>query len=215
MGARTDRWSPNWEGRSRGSVRATNALWSTLGLFFLWFGWLGFNVGSVGSISNGKGFFTGVIAQNTTLFGAGAGMVAVTLQKLFKKNWDLEVFINSLLAGLVASTGGAGLMQSWAAFVCGGLFHLSRFVGLTFCLVVAGLVYYGSRSLFDFLKLDDALDAVPIHFFCGWWSTIAVGLFATQEYMSKYYGINDRWGLFLGVCHNSASFQFSELISSF
>jgi Amt family ammonium transporter len=41
-------------------------------------------------------------------------------------------------------------------------------------------VYYGSSQLLLKLKIDDPLDASPVHFFCGMWGVLAAGLFANK-----------------------------------
>merc|ERR1712161_89731 len=47
--------------------------------------------------------------------------------------------------------------------------------------VIGGLVYYGVSKLLIKLKIDDAVDAIPVHFGNGIWGVIAVGLFSDKE----------------------------------
>jgi Amt family ammonium transporter len=54
----------------------------------------------------------------------------------------------------VSITGSCPVVEGWAAVVIG-------FIG--------GFVYYGSSKLLLKLKIDDPLDASPVHFFCGMW----------------------------------------------
>ena len=41
------------------------------------------------------------------------------------------------------------------------------------------------------MRVDDVVDASPVHLFCGAWGVIAVGLFASPNYVdgSNYYGV--------------------------
>jgi Amt family ammonium transporter len=55
----------------------------------------------------------------------------------------------------------------------------------------------GSKLLLK-LRIDDAVDAIPVHFFNGVWGTIAVGLFAEPEYIATagYINAGGRMGWF-------------------
>merc|ERR1719491_2697801 len=74
--------------------------------------------------------------------------------------------MNGALGGLVAITAGCSVVQPWAACIIG---------------VVGGLVYYGFSKFLIKMKIDDAVDAVPVHFANGIWGVIAVGLFADKN----------------------------------
>lgn len=106
------------------------------------------------------GAITGRIAQNTILSAAAGALVALCIQKIHKKNWDLYVLINGILSGMVAATCGSALVHSWAAFVMG---------------CVSAMLYYPTKTIMDWLHIDDALDAIAIHWVNGWWS--AIGMF--------------------------------------
>ena len=89
--------------------------------------------------------------------------------------------MNGCLGGLVAITAGCTTVTPWGAVIIG---------------VVAGWVYYGGSKLIIKLKIDDAVDAIPVHFFNGIWGLLAVGLFADAEKMD-YAGYNsDHTGWF-------------------
>ena len=53
---------------------------------------------------------------------------------------------------------------------------------------IGGFVDYGSSKLLLKLKVDDPLDASPVHFFCGMWGVVASGLFANQKLTNGVYG---------------------------
>ena len=59
---------------------------------------------------------------------------------------------NGNLAGLVAITGSADVVELWASFVIG---------------ILGGFAYIGVAKLLHALKVDDPVDAVPIHGGCG------------------------------------------------
>lgn len=81
--------------------------------------------------------------------------------------------MNGGLSGLVAITGGCGVVEPWSATIIG-------FVG--------GILYLlGSRGLV-MLRLDDAVDAIPVHMVNGIWGMIAVGLFGSPELLRKVCG---------------------------
>merc|ERR1712070_338051 len=48
-------------------------------------------------------------------------------------------------------------------------------------------------------KIDDPLDASPVHMFCGAWGVISVGLFATKYNVEQAYGTSEDYGIFYGA----------------
>jgi len=158
------------------SFPPSNAALQMLGTFILWFGWYGFNPGSTLFISPaGYGDVAALAAVTTTLAPASGAVSAVLLDTLIgfvkagEVEFDLGCAMNGALAGLVAITAGCSTVVPWAAVVIG---------------IVAGWVYVLSSKLLAALKIDDAVDAVPVHFFNGMWGLIAVGLFADMDKMN-------------------------------
>jgi Amt family ammonium transporter len=151
-----------------------------LGTITLWFGWYGFNSGSaLVTNSPDQAKLTAISAVNTTVAGGMGGMIALFVnfylleRRTGEPIFDLKMAMNGSLAGLVAITAGAGLVEAWAAVVIGG---------------VAGLNYLVGTNLLVRLRLDDAVDAIPVHMFNGIWGVLAVGLFASSEYMALSFG---------------------------
>src|SRR5262249_35027339 len=70
------------------------------------------------------------------------------------------------LAGLVAITASAYLMSPWKSAVIG---------------VVGAVVMHAVTLLLIRLRIDDAVDAVPVHLGAGVWGTLAVGLLGDQD----------------------------------
>lgn len=157
-----------------------------LGTFVLWFGWYGFNAGSIFEVSSKSLATIAANATVSTTLGAAMGCVSALGASAFlarrrtgETSWELSDALNGCLAGLVGITGGCGVFEPWAAFLVGG---------------VSGLIYlYGSNLLVK-RRIDDAVDAIPVHLFCGTWGVIAVGLFASPRRMLQVYGRDDHVG---------------------
>lgn len=114
-------------------------------------------------------------AVNTTL-GAAAGALSGMFTSTFLDErktgvftWDTTAAMNGCLTGLVAITAGCATVEPWAGFVIG---------------VVAGWVYLAASALILRLKIDDAVDAIPVHMFGGAWGVLAAGLFSSPRLMA-------------------------------
>jgi len=155
-----------------------------LGTFILWFGWYGFNAGSAVDINSDK-LKLPLIASavvNSTLAGSAAGIVALFTHLFIQERmtgepmYKLSAAMNGCLTGLVAITGGCGVVEPWAAIVIG---------------IVAGLVFLFASHLLDRYCIDDAVDAIPVHLAGGAWGVIATGLFASPGGLKHWYGYSD------------------------
>jgi ammonia channel protein AmtB len=132
---------------------------------------------------------------NTTLAGGTAGIVALFANLYVLERYtgepyfDVKYLMNGALSGLVAITGGCGVVEPWAAVVTGA---------------VAGLVYMvGTWGLVK-LRLDDAVDAIPVHMLNGAWGLTAVGLWASPGRLLEAYGQNEHVGFFYSFSHHGA-----------
>jgi Amt family ammonium transporter len=81
------------------------------------------------------------------------------------KNFDVTMFMNGILGGLVGITAGADLMSPLEAIIIG---------------LLSGALVVLAVSWIDRLKLDDPVGAVAVHLFCGIWGTLAVGIFGDK-----------------------------------
>ncbi len=135
---------------------------ATAGVLILWLGWFGFNGGSVLS---GDPEGTSLVLVTTCLAAAAGGIGAFLLSTLLYKNYDLTMFLNGILGGLVGITAGADLMSPNEAVIIGFL---------------AGIIIVLGVALIDKLKLDDPVGAVAVHLICGIWGTLAVGIFGAK-----------------------------------
>jgi ammonium transporter, Amt family len=82
----------------------------------------------------------------------------------------MAMTMNGCLTGLVAITAGCATVETWAGVLIG---------------VVAGWVYMFSSKLILRLRIDDAVDAIPVHMFGGAWGVIAAGLFSAPNLMER------------------------------
>ena len=159
-----------------------------LGTMILWFGWFGFNPGSALLLDNENvGVIAAHAAVSTALSGAMGGISAlftnlyIEERRTGEPNFSLVMAMNGSLSGLVAVTSGCALMEPWSALITG---------------LVAGWLYMFSSSLLIRFRIDDAVDAIPVHMACGIWGMIATGLFASPRKMELAYGNSEHVGLF-------------------
>jgi Amt family ammonium transporter len=159
-----------------------------LGTFCLWFGWYGFNPGSTLKISSSElGDSASLAAVNTTLAacaGAISAMFTSTLidwRKTGVATYDLGYTMNGCLTGLVAITAGCATVEPWAGVVIG---------------ICAGWFYLLGSNILIRLRIDDAVDAIPVHMVGGAWGVIATGLFSHPDRLKVAFGIEDHMGWF-------------------
>jgi Amt family ammonium transporter len=160
--------------------------------FYSWFGWYGFNSGSAITFFASDNALTvatvaGLAAVNTTLAGGTAGILGVLVNLYYlhraegEAYFDLKFLMNGALCGLVSITAGCGVVEPWAAVVIGA---------------VAGTLYVPSTRGLVWIRLDDAVDAIPVHMVSGIWGLIAVGLFASPTRLENVYGRSEHAGWF-------------------
>ena len=170
-----------------------------LGTFILWFGWYGFNPGSTLAISPaGYGDVAALCAVTTTLSGASGAVSAMFLDTLLgflaegEAEYDLSMAMNGCLGGLVSITAGCSVLEPWAAVLTG---------------ILGGMVYVFSSKLLVKLKIDDVVDAIPVHFFCGIWGCIATGLLAAPRHTDLAYGATN-----CGLFYSNGNLLVNEII---
>jgi Amt family ammonium transporter len=165
-----------------------------LGAFILWFGWYGFNAGSAlnGTPNENRGSVAALAAANTGLSAGAGGLTALFVNLWILERYtgepffDLKYAMNGTLSGLVAITAGCGVVEPWAAVLIG---------------FVAGLLYIGSSKGILRLRLDDAVDAIPVHLFNGAWGVLSVGFLASPERLLAAYGMDKHVGWYVwSIC---------------
>jgi Amt family ammonium transporter len=128
------------------------------GVLILWLGWFGFNGGSVLSADPE---LTSLTLVTTCLAAAAGGVSSSIVSNILYKNYDLTMFMNGVLGGLVGITAGADQMSPMDAIYIG---------------IIAGIIIVFGIALID-RKLDDPVGAIAVHLICGIWGTLAVGIF--------------------------------------
>merc|ERR1719482_2029368 len=105
-----------------------------------------------------------LVAVNTTLAPAGGGFVAVLIRRFAvgPKAWHIPSVCGGILGGLVSITAGCGNIHPRAALLTG---------------CIGGVVYVIASEVELIAKIDDPVEAFPVHGACGIWGVIAVPLF--------------------------------------
>ena len=152
-----------------------NIPFATAGVLILWLGWFGFNGGSVLSADPALTSLTLV----TTCIAAAAGGIGAAITSYIKdSSFDLSMFLNGILGGLVAITAGADQMSPNESVVIG---------------LIGGIVVVLVVSFLDRLKLDDPVGAIAVHLGCGIWGTLAVGIFGNMagvsQFIKQFFGV--------------------------
>ena len=157
------------------AIPGHNIPFAAAGVLILWLGWFGFNGGSVLSADPE---LTSLTLVTTCLAAAAGGVSAAIFSNIMYKNFDLTMFMNGVLGGLVGITAGADQMSPTDAIIIG---------------LIAGIIIVLGVALIDKLKLDDPVGAVAVHLICGIWGTLAVGLFGalagSEQLIAQLIGI--------------------------
>ncbi len=138
------------------------------GVLILWLGWFGFNGGSVLSADPE---LTSLTLVTTCLAAAAGGVSSAIFSNILYKNYDLTMFMNGVLGGLVGITAGADQMSPGDAILIG---------------IIAGVIIVLGVALIDKLRLDDPVGAVAVHLICGIWGTLAVGIFGELASLDQF-----------------------------
>ena len=125
-------------------IRPNNLVITMLGAGLLWVGWFGFNAGS--SVSSG---LSTAQALTATQVAAATGALTWIIIEAFHQGKATALgFASGILAGLVAVTPAAGVVQPYGAMILG---------------ILASSVCYMAIQAKNKLGYDDSLDAFGIH----------------------------------------------------
>lgn len=157
-------------------MRPNNLTMTLVGAGLLWVGWFGFNAGS--SISSG---LSTAQALTATQAAAAAGALAWVIIEGFHQGKATAVgFVSGILAGLVAITPAAGVVQPSGALAIGML-------ATGFC--------YLAIMLKNKLGFDDTLDAFGIHGVGGIVGAIFLTFFIRDSWMAEAASAVDGWNV--------------------
>ncbi len=147
-------------------IRPNNMVITMLGAGLLWVGWFGFNAGS--SVSSG---LSTAQALTATQVAAAAGALSwIIIESLHQGKATALGFASGILAGLVAVTPAAGVVQPYGAMTLG---------------VLASFICYMAIQLKNKLGYDDSLDAFGIHGVGGIVGAIFLTFFIRKSWMQE------------------------------
>jgi Amt family ammonium transporter len=147
-------------------IRPNNMVITMLGAGLLWVGWFGFNAGS--SVSSG---LSTAQALTATQVAAASGALAwILIESMHQGKATALGFASGILAGLVAVTPAAGVVQPYGAMILG---------------LLASFVCYSAIQVKNKLGYDDSLDAFGIHGVGGIVGAILLTFFIRPSWMSE------------------------------
>eukprot|EP00931_Biecheleriopsis_adriatica_P050564 TRINITY_DN29282_c0_g1_i1.p1 TRINITY_DN29282_c0_g1~~TRINITY_DN29282_c0_g1_i1.p1 ORF type:complete len:981 (+),score=191.95 TRINITY_DN29282_c0_g1_i1:254-2944(+) len=158
--AREGEWPRRFDDEARDALefKACNYL-QAMGMFMLWVGWYGFNTGSALTSNSASAWGAGLVAWNTTMAASAGGLGACIYLYGFHHNLDAGFLCNGVLSGLVSCTASCDVASPLASAVIG--------------LVSGMLVYPSCSKLVRWARLDDPVDAVPVHAASGLFGVLA------------------------------------------
>jgi ammonia channel protein AmtB len=166
------------------SFKPDSLSFATLGCLILWLGWFGFNAGSV--LEANPTAITHVLL-NTAIAGATGSVGSLIGAWIYFEKPSIAFLINGILAGCVSITASCAYVGIPSAAMIG-------FIG--------GILVNFLTILLDKAEVDDPVGAIPVHLGCGFWGTLAVGLFSEGSNAYLRYGITNgngpETGIFLG-----------------
>ena len=146
-------------------IRPNNMVITMLGAGLLWVGWFGFNAGS--SISSG---LSTAQALTATQAAAASGALGWIIIESFHQGKATALgFASGILAGLVAVTPAAGVVQPYGALILG---------------IMASAICYMAIQLKNKLGYDDSLDAFGIHGIGGITGALMLVFFIRPSWMA-------------------------------
>jgi len=147
-------------------IRPNNLVITMLGAGLLWVGWFGFNAGS--SISSG---LSTAQALTATQVAAAAGALTWVIIESFHQGKATALgFASGILAGLVAVTPAAGVVQPYGALILG---------------IISSLGCYMVIQAKNRIGYDDSLDAFGIHGVGGIIGALFLTFFIRPSWMAE------------------------------
>jgi ammonium transporter, Amt family len=147
-------------------IRPNNMVITMLGAGLLWVGWFGFNAGS--SVSSGLSTAQALAA--TQVAAASGALSWVIIESLHQGKATALGFASGILAGLVAVTPAAGVVQPYGALILG---------------LLASFFCYSAIQVKNKLGYDDSLDAFGIHGVGGVVGALLLSFFIRPSWMKE------------------------------
>lgn len=143
----------------------SNLVMTMIGAGLLWVGWFGFNAGS----SVASGLSTAQALTATQSAAASGALTWMILEGWHQGKATALGFASGILAGLVAVTPAAGVVQPAGALALG---------------VLASFLCYGAILLKNKMGYDDSLDAFGVHGIGGTVGAIMLTFFIRDSWMA-------------------------------
>ena len=162
VGPRTGRFRKGEAGKK--TFQGSNTPMAALGALILWFGWFGFN----GGANLAMDLRIPLILINTFM-AASAGLISSSIMGIIVMKKPEPMFmITGPIAGLVSITASCAFVSPANAIVIGA---------------IAGILSGSFLVILEKLKIDDVVNAIPVHLICGIWGTLAIAIFGDMEKM--------------------------------
>jgi Amt family ammonium transporter len=154
------------KGYPKTAMPPSNMAMTMIGAGLLWVGWFGFNAGS--SVSSG---LSTAQALTATQAAAASGAITWIIMEGFHQGKATALgFASGILAGLVAVTPAAGVVEPYGALILGA---------------IASILCYLAIMMKNRIGYDDSLDAFGIHGIGGIVGAIFLTFFIRQSWMDS------------------------------
>ena len=153
-------------GYPKTAAHPSNLVMTMIGAGLLWVGWFGFNAGSAVE----SGLSTAQALTATQAAAAAGAVVWMILEGTLQGKATGLGFVSGILAGLVAVTPAAGVVQPAGAMALGSL---------------AAIFCYSAILLKNKLGYDDSLDAFGIHGVGGTVGALLLTFFIRESWMAS------------------------------
>jgi len=151
-------------GYPKTSMPPGNLVMTMIGAGLLWVGWFGFNAGS----SIASGLSTAQALTATQVAAASGALTWMLVEGLHQGKATALGFASGILAGLVAVTPAAGVVQPMGALYLG---------------IIASIVCYMAIIMKNRLGYDDSLDAFGVHGVGGVVGALFLTFFIRESWM--------------------------------
>jgi Amt family ammonium transporter len=153
-------------GYPKTSMPPSNLVLTMIGAGLLWVGWFGFNAGS----SVNSGLDTAQALTATQAAAAAGAITWIIIESVHHGKATALGFASGILAGLVAVTPAAGVVQPYGALALG---------------VIAASLCYIAIAAKNKLGYDDSLDAFGVHGIGGITGAIMLSFFIRKSWMNE------------------------------
>lgn len=152
------------QGYPKTAMQPNSLVMTLMGAGLLWVGWFGFNAGSTVA----SGLSTARALTMTQVSAASGALTWIIIEAvMFRKATSLG-FASGILAGLVAITPAAGVVQPYGAMVLG---------------VCSSIICFAALALKNRLHYDDSLDCFGIHGVGSGFGVLALSFFVRPSWM--------------------------------